>query len=90
VLACAAAHDVAFCQIAPWHFDPTKQMNLKRTFRRVSFAASRVIANLGVLATTPLIDRFSKPAEPNDSRWLDGFYLDEPEEWDDPYRFFRW
>ena len=26
--------------------------------------------------------------EPN--RWLHGFYLDEPEEWDDPYRFFRW
>jgi hypothetical protein len=23
-------------------------------------------------------------------RWLDGFYLDVPEEWDDPYRFFRW
>ena len=23
-------------------------------------------------------------------RWLDGLYLDQPEEWDDPYRFFRW
>ena len=23
-------------------------------------------------------------------RWLDGLYLDVPEEWDDPYRFFRW
>jgi hypothetical protein len=22
--------------------------------------------------------------------WLDGLYLDIPEEWDDPYRFFRW
>jgi hypothetical protein len=22
-------------------------------------------------------------------RWLDGLYLDTPEEWDDPYRFFR-
>jgi hypothetical protein len=21
--------------------------------------------------------------------WLDGFYLDVPEEWDDPYRFFQ-
>jgi len=25
-----------------------------------------------------------------EKRWLDGLYLDEPEEWDDPYRFFRW
>jgi hypothetical protein len=23
-------------------------------------------------------------------RWLAGFYVDQPEEWDDPYRFFRW
>ena len=23
-------------------------------------------------------------------RWRRGLYLDEPEEWDDPYRFFRW
>jgi hypothetical protein len=25
-----------------------------------------------------------------EKRWLDGLYLDPPEEWDDPYRFFRW
>jgi hypothetical protein len=24
------------------------------------------------------------------SRWLDGLYLDQPDESDDPYRFFRW
>jgi len=23
-------------------------------------------------------------------RWLSAFYLDQPEEWDDPYRFFNW
>lgn len=28
----------------------------------------------------------SKP----ERRRLDGLYLDVPEEWDDPYRFFRW
>ena len=27
---------------------------------------------------------------PSQGRWLAGLYLDEPEEWDDPYRFFRW
>ncbi|MBN1672985.1 MAG: hypothetical protein JXR37_18210 [Kiritimatiellae bacterium] len=24
------------------------------------------------------------------ARWAKGLYLDTPEEWDDPYRFFRW
>jgi hypothetical protein len=28
--------------------------------------------------------------DPTVGRWLDGLYLDVPEEWDDPYRFFRW
>ncbi len=28
--------------------------------------------------------------DPATGRWLDGFYLDAPEHWDDPYRFFRW
>jgi len=27
---------------------------------------------------------------PTQGRWLEGFYLDQPTEWDDPYRFFRW
>jgi len=36
--------------------------------------------------------RFHTPvstAQP-ERRWLVGLYLDEPEEWDDPYRLFRW
>ena len=27
---------------------------------------------------------------PSEGRWTSGLYLDEPQEWDDPYRFFRW
>jgi len=27
---------------------------------------------------------------PTIGRWLMGLYLDIPQEWDDPYRFFRW
>jgi len=34
---------------------------------------------------------WAAPVQPGEKgRWLDGFYLDQPEEWDDPYRFFRW
>ena len=39
---------------------------------------------------TPVLGRFGSPAKAGERRWLDGLYLDVPEEWDDPYRFFRW
>jgi hypothetical protein len=91
VLARAEGANVVFCQLAPWQFAGT-QSNLRRTHRRVSFLVSRLLANMGVAGSTPLLERFSKPVDANESqgRWLDGFYLDEPQEWDDPYRFFRW
>lgn len=45
-----------------------------------------------VASSTPILERFGKPVEAGkpESRWLNGLYLDKPEEWDDPYRFFRW
>jgi hypothetical protein len=47
---------------------------------------------MGVPSATPLLDRFHKPTDPagTEKRWLDGLYLDTPEEWDDPYRYFGW
>jgi hypothetical protein len=39
---------------------------------------------------TPLVERFHGEVGKDEKRWLDGLYLDQPEEWDDPYRFFRW
>ncbi|MGQ9730081.1 MAG: carbohydrate binding domain-containing protein [Candidatus Zipacnadales bacterium] len=43
------------------------------------------------LGTLWLSDLRMVPIDPpTEGRWLSGFYLDEPEEWDDPYRFFRW
>ena len=83
--------NVVFCQLAPWQFDYRNNFGLKRTFRRTSFLVTRLLGNLGVGSETPLLTG-SPPrwqaTEPG--RWLHGFYLDEPEEWDDPYRFFRW
>jgi hypothetical protein len=81
-----------FCQLVPWQFQPISQMNLKRTFRRASFVVTRLLGNLGVSGETPVLARFSSPVDPAavGQRWLEGLYLDQPEEWDDPYRFFRW
>jgi hypothetical protein len=90
VLAQSPRGNVVFCQIVPWHFDPTKAMNLKRTFRRTSCAFTRLAANLGAVSKTPLLARFRSPVQKAERRWLSGLYLDVPEEWDDPYRFFRW
>jgi beta-galactosidase len=91
VLAVAESANVVLCQLAPWRFEGG-QSNLRRTHRRVSFLVSRLLANMGVAGSTPLLDRFHLPVDRADSeeRWLDGFYFDAPEEWDDPYRFFRW
>jgi len=92
VLAVADQANVVFCQLEPWQFSEPKQANLRRTHRRTSFLLSRLLANLGVAADPPLLDRFRRPANDvqAENRWLTGFYLDQPEEWDDPYRFFRW
>ncbi len=92
VLAEATDVKVAFCQLVPWDFDYQRYYNQKRTFRRTSFLVTRVLGNMGVEEPTPLLARVSSPvlADEKESRWLEGFYLDNPEEFDDPYRYFQW
>jgi hypothetical protein len=92
VLAKAENANVVFCQLVPWQFDYSKQYNVKRTYRRASFLVARALAGMGVAGATPVLARFSSPAgaAKAEKRWLDGLYLDTPEEMDDPYRFFRW
>jgi beta-galactosidase len=91
VLAVARQAEVVFCQLVPWQFEYQNNFGLKRTFRRTSFLVTRLLGNLGVSGETPLLVRLSSPVESGEpGRWLNGFYLDKPEEWDDPYRFFRW
>jgi hypothetical protein len=91
VLAHTADASVVFCQIAPWQFTD-KQPNLKRTHRRSSFLLSRLLANMGAESSTPLLDWFHHPqSSPSvQDRCRSGLYIDQPEEWDDPYRHFRW
>jgi beta-galactosidase len=93
VLARAENLNVAFCQLVPWLMDyGREQHNVKQTLRRSSFMLNRLLGNMGADSSTPLIERFGKPVDAgkNEKRWLNGLYHDIPEEWDDPYRFFRW
>jgi hypothetical protein len=92
VLAKAEGAGVVFFQIVPWQLDYAKQYNLKRSFRRSSFVLARLLAAMGAAGPTPVVERFKNPVDAKkvEKRWLDGLYLDTPEEMDDPYRFFRW
>lgn len=91
VLATAEQERLVLFQLAPWTFDKTQQ-NTKRVFRHTSVALSRLLGNLGVHGSTPLLARFSSPTHDaaKEQRWLKGFYLDIPVDSDDPYRFFGW
>ena len=59
-------------------------MNAKRTFRNLARMTARLLGNAGAEMSTPLLERFSRGS--GEGR----LYMDTPEEWDDPYRFFRW
>jgi beta-galactosidase len=91
VLARGTNAPIVFCQLAPWQFEG-EQMNLRRTRRHVSVLVARLLANLGAEFKTPILTRFNAPVDETkkEQRWRDGLYVDQPQEWDDPYRFFRW
>lgn len=98
VLAQAQNANIVFCQLPPYRVSSAEegvepmQSNLRRTYRRASFLLTRLLANLGAAGSTPILHRFHSPVTKAkaETRWLDGLYLDVPEEWDDPYRFFCW
>ena len=91
VLAASTNARVIFCQIVPWRFEDQANPGLRRTFRRTSVVLSRLLGNQGIASATPLATRWSAPVGDGEpGRWLKGLYLDTPEPWDDPYRFFRW
>jgi len=64
VLAVAGDGNVVFCQLAPWQLDYSgEKMNIKRTFRKLSYCTTRLLANMGAAGQTPLLDHFSRPLE---------------------------
>lgn len=91
ILATSRDGNVVMCQIVPWRF-AGPQLNHRKTFRRTSVLLSRILAGMGASGDTPLLERFHDgvSADSPKKRWREGLYLDQPEEWDDPYRFFRW
>ena len=62
--------------MVPWQFQYKVPYHLKRTFRSASFLVNRLLSNMGACGSTPILSR--------------GLYVDQPEDWDDPYRYFGW
>jgi hypothetical protein len=90
-LAIAGGGSVVLTQLVPWRMDYSgEKMNVKRTFRCAARLTARLLGNMGAPASTPLLSYFGTPVRPDEQRYLSSYYLDKPEEWDDPYRFFRW
>ena len=65
---------IVFWQVPPWLIDEAAKPYLRTTKRRANAMAARLLANLGA---TP-------------SGFPGTFYLDTPENVDDPYRYYRW
>jgi len=76
------------------YFAPTEEWKTFRSLVRSDGGAetdTRLQIWHSVIGTLWLSDIAVVPAPPPDrGRWSEGLYLDQPEEWDDPYRFFRW
>jgi beta-galactosidase len=89
VMATGGGGHVVFYQLAPWRFDAGIN-SFKRTFRRTSCAVNRILANMDCVERTPLLARFSESVGPKETRCRVGLYLDQPQVWDDPYRYFGW
>jgi hypothetical protein len=82
--------NIVLCQIVPWQFEG-EQPNVRRTFRHTAFMLSRLLGNMSADSSTPFLERCQKSsAEKGNVAEKNGFYLDQPVEWDYPYRFFRW
>ena len=64
VLAKADSANVVFCQLVPWQFEYQKSYNWKPTFRRSSFALSRLLANMGVVGGHAALARLSQEPLP--------------------------
>jgi hypothetical protein len=92
ILAADPARRLVICQLLPWEFNVDGPAHLRRTHRRAAYTLTRLLANLGVAGSTPILERIQTPVgkDPAERRWLEGLYQGAPHEWDDPYRFFRW
>lgn len=63
-----------------YRFSFHEQHNLRRTYRRSSFALSRILANMGVYAQTPILERFATPTSgvPRESVVKNGDFIPDP------------
>jgi hypothetical protein len=84
-----------FCQVLPtdWDYADPYRVYLKRTHNRTAAMLSRLLANCGARSDVPTLNYLGRLVDPTDKatpRWIRSYYLDAPEQLDDPYRYNRW
>jgi hypothetical protein len=73
--------------------------DLDKAFRETTYSRERICIN-GLWQWQPSSAEHARRGDATEcrpdvvlrhqQRWLSAFYLDQPEEWDGPYRFFNW
>jgi hypothetical protein len=73
--------------------------DLDKAFRETTYSRERICIN-GLWQWQPSSAEHARRGDATEccpdvvlrhqQRWLSAFYLDQPEEWDDPYCFFYW
>lgn len=79
---------VVICSVTADRLDYRRLFHLRTSFRRRSNLMSRLLNNAGVPSESVLLKRFAE--SPKAKPWLNSFYVQEPVDEDNPYRYYHW
>ena len=79
---------VVICSVTAEMLDYRTLFHLRTSFRRRSNLMSRLLNNAGIPSQSVLLKRFTE--SPSPKPWLDSFYVQEPVDEDNPYRYYHW
>lgn len=79
---------IVICSVTAEMLDYQRLFHLRTAFRRRSNLISRLLSNAGIPSECILLKRFTE--EPKAKPWLNSFYVQDPIEEDNPYRYYHW
>jgi hypothetical protein len=78
-----------FCQVTPELLSDPNRPELRCSFRRTSYMINRLLMNMGAKSDAGIEHWLTQNKSAN-LNWLEGVYVQEPIDVDDPYRFYGW
>lgn len=79
---------VIVCSVTADMLDYRRLFHLRTSFRRRSNLMSRLLHNAGIPSECVLLERFR--SLPGKTPWKNSFYIQDPVEEDNPYRYYHW